>query len=57
MSTLRVNFRLPLPPSINQQYATVDGRRVLACQTVDKLDAMSDADFAAQRSLPATRGP
>lgn len=30
MSTLRVNFRLPLPPSINQQYATVDGRRVLS---------------------------
>ena len=23
--------------------------RVLACQTVDKLDAMSDADFEAQR--------
>lgn len=30
MSTLRVNLRLPLPPSINQQYATVDGRRVLS---------------------------
>jgi len=33
MSTLRVNFRLPLPPSINQQYATVDGRRVLSQQS------------------------
>ncbi len=33
MSTLRVNFRLPLPPSINQQYATVDGRRVLSEQS------------------------
>jgi crossover junction endodeoxyribonuclease RusA len=30
MSTLRVNMRLPLPPSINQQYATVNGRRVLS---------------------------
>lgn len=31
MSTpLRVRLRLPLPPSINQQYATVDGRRVLS---------------------------
>ncbi len=30
MSTLRVNFQLPLPPSINQQYATVNGRRVLS---------------------------
>ena len=30
MSTLRVNFHLPLPPSINQQYATVDGKRVLS---------------------------
>jgi crossover junction endodeoxyribonuclease RusA len=30
MSTLRVNLRLPLPPSINQQYATVNGRRVLS---------------------------
>lgn len=30
MSTLRVLFRLPLPPSINQQYATVNGRRVLS---------------------------
>jgi crossover junction endodeoxyribonuclease RusA len=27
---LRVSLRLPLPPSINQQYATVDGRRVLS---------------------------
>ncbi|MBE2232383.1 MAG: RusA family crossover junction endodeoxyribonuclease [Anaerolinea sp.] len=27
---MRVNFRLPLPPSINHQYATVDGRRVLS---------------------------
>ena len=30
MSTLRVLFQLPLPPSINQQYATVNGRRVLS---------------------------
>lgn len=28
--TLRVRFELPLPPSINQQYATVHGRRVLS---------------------------
>jgi crossover junction endodeoxyribonuclease RusA len=28
--TLRVRFELPLPPSINQQYATVQGRRVLS---------------------------
>jgi crossover junction endodeoxyribonuclease RusA len=28
--TLRVRFELPLPPSINQQYATVNGRRVLS---------------------------
>ncbi len=27
---LRVRFELPLPPSINQQYATVRGRRVLS---------------------------
>ncbi len=27
---LRVRFGLPLPPGINQQYATVDGRRVLS---------------------------
>lgn len=33
MSTLRVNFNLPLPPSINQQYATVEGRRVLSEQS------------------------
>jgi crossover junction endodeoxyribonuclease RusA len=26
----RVRFELPLPPSINQQYATVNGRRVLS---------------------------
>ena len=26
----RVRFALPLPPSINQQYATVNGRRVLS---------------------------
>lgn len=30
MSTLRVNLQLPLPPGINQQYATVNGRRVLS---------------------------
>jgi crossover junction endodeoxyribonuclease RusA len=29
-STLRARFELPLPPSINQQYATVRGRRVLS---------------------------
>jgi crossover junction endodeoxyribonuclease RusA len=29
-STLRVRFELPLPPGINQQYATVNGRRVLS---------------------------
>jgi crossover junction endodeoxyribonuclease RusA len=27
---LRASFELPLPPSINQQYATVGGRRVLS---------------------------
>jgi crossover junction endodeoxyribonuclease RusA len=27
---LRARFDLPLPPSINQQYATVNGRRVLS---------------------------
>jgi crossover junction endodeoxyribonuclease RusA len=27
---LRVTLNLPLPPSINQQYATVEGRRVLS---------------------------
>ena len=30
MSTQRVTLHLPLPPSINQQYATVGGRRVLS---------------------------
>jgi crossover junction endodeoxyribonuclease RusA len=29
-SVLRARFELPLPPSINQQYATVRGRRVLS---------------------------
>ncbi len=29
-STLRARFELPLPPSINQQYASVQGRRVLS---------------------------
>jgi crossover junction endodeoxyribonuclease RusA len=29
-STLRATFELPLPPSINQQYATVGQRRVLS---------------------------
>jgi crossover junction endodeoxyribonuclease RusA len=29
-STLRATFALPLPPSINQQYATVGRRRVLS---------------------------
>ena len=28
--TLRARFQLPLPPSINHQYATVHGRRVLS---------------------------
>jgi crossover junction endodeoxyribonuclease RusA len=28
--TLRARFELPLPPSINQQYATVNKRRVLS---------------------------
>ena len=28
--SLRARFELPLPPSINQQYATVQGRRVLS---------------------------
>lgn len=27
---LRIALQLPLPPSINQQYATVEGRRVLS---------------------------
>jgi crossover junction endodeoxyribonuclease RusA len=27
---LRARFELPLPPSINQQYATVKGRRILS---------------------------
>jgi crossover junction endodeoxyribonuclease RusA len=30
-----VRFRLPLPPSINQQYATVNGRRVLSRDSRD----------------------
>jgi crossover junction endodeoxyribonuclease RusA len=29
-ATLRARFELPLPPSINQQYATVNKRRVLS---------------------------
>jgi len=29
-SALRARFELPLPPGINQQYATVNGRRVLS---------------------------
>ena len=29
-NALRARFHLPLPPSINQQYATVNGRRVLS---------------------------
>jgi crossover junction endodeoxyribonuclease RusA len=29
-TVLRARFELPLPPSINQQYATVRGRRVLS---------------------------
>ena len=29
-SVQRVRFELPLPPGINQQYATVNGRRVLS---------------------------
>jgi crossover junction endodeoxyribonuclease RusA len=28
--TLRARFSLPMPPGINQQYATVNGRRVLS---------------------------
>jgi len=28
--TLRARFELPLPPGINQQYATVKGRRILS---------------------------
>jgi crossover junction endodeoxyribonuclease RusA len=28
--TLRARFELPLPPGINQQYATVNGRRTLS---------------------------
>jgi crossover junction endodeoxyribonuclease RusA len=28
--TRRIRFELPLPPGINQQYATVNGRRVLS---------------------------
>ena len=30
MPTLSINLHLPLPPGINQQYATVNGRRVLS---------------------------
>lgn len=30
---MRVNVRLPLPPGINQQYATVNGRRVLSSRS------------------------
>ena len=33
----------------NLRAALPDMDRALACQTADKLDAMSDADFAAQR--------
>ncbi len=31
-SILRVRFDLPLPPSINSQYSTVNGRRVLSAE-------------------------
>jgi crossover junction endodeoxyribonuclease RusA len=30
---LQARFELPLPPSINQQYATVNGRRVLSADS------------------------
>ena len=46
------NFRAALPDMDKEMAA-------LACQTVNKLDAMSDADFAAQRlafMLPPERG-
>lgn len=29
-NSLRARFELPLPPGINQQYATVNGRRILS---------------------------
>ena len=41
------NLRAALPDMDKEMAA-------LACQTADKLDAMSDADFAAQRSTSQT---
>ena len=61
-NTLRARFELPLPPGINQQYATVNGRRLLsktsrkykwnAGKTIRRLRAegtISDALVAAMR--------
>ena len=43
------NFRAALPDMDKEMAA-------LSCQTADKLDAMSDADFAAQRCKRPIRG-
>jgi crossover junction endodeoxyribonuclease RusA len=40
---LRARFDLPLPPSINQQYATVQGRRVLSKASRDYKKAVGKA--------------
>ena len=41
--SLRARFDLPLPPSINQQYATVHGRRVLSKTSRDYKKAVGKA--------------
>ncbi len=41
--SLRVRFRLPLPPGINQQYATVHGRRVLSRASRDYKKTVREA--------------
>jgi len=41
--TPRARFELPLPPSINQQYATVNGRRVLSRVSRDYKQEVGEA--------------
>jgi crossover junction endodeoxyribonuclease RusA len=51
---LRARFELPLPPSINQQYATVNGRRVLsrASRTYKKQVGKAIRRLRADGSIP-----
>jgi len=42
-ASVRTRFALPLPPSINQQYATVQGRRVLSKTSRDYKKAVGRA--------------